>query len=40
MNNRILVVDDEPMILDILSRRLEIEGYAVHTESRAEPAFE
>ena len=40
MNKRVLVVDDEESILDLVRRILEPEGYEVHTASKVEEAFE
>ena len=34
---RVLVVDDEPIVREILSRYLEKEGFQVQTADRAEP---
>ena len=36
MKKKILVVDDEPLILKTIERALEKRGYAVHTVSDAE----
>ena len=38
MNHKILVIDDEQMILDMLRDQLEIEGYQVLTAQNAEEA--
>ena len=39
MNHKILVIDDEQMILDMLRDQLEIEGYQVLTAQNAEEAM-
>jgi DNA-binding response OmpR family regulator len=36
---RVLIVDDEPMVLDVLARYLEREGFAVETASDGEEAL-
>lgn len=40
MNKRILLVDDEPSILDVCSRYLEREGYLVVTANNGEEALQ
>ncbi|RBP85905.1 DNA-binding response OmpR family regulator, partial [Cytobacillus firmus] len=40
MNKRILLVDDEPAILDVCSRYLEREGYLVVTANNGEEALQ
>ena len=36
---RILVIEEEPILLDILAFRLELLGYEVETETAADPAL-
>jgi len=40
MKRNILVVDDEPAMIDMMKTFLESEGYAVHTASNGEEALE
>jgi response regulator RpfG family c-di-GMP phosphodiesterase len=40
MDKGLLIVDDEPNILNSLTRLLRREGYRIHTASRRAPAFE
>ena len=39
MNKRVLVVDDEELMLDIVRRILEPPGYEIHTAQKVDEAF-
>lgn len=38
-NKTLLIIDDEPSILDALKQLFEIEGYEVHCYTNAAPAL-